>query len=587
MTEIKNDNAQWKAVFLVTIFSSYFLVLMEWLFFVTKPSFMSALTTRSLVEVLVLGPLPLLIPAVTIAAVFFVLSRPIRHNFYRTAWLSIARLIPTVILTILFLLLVDNFTLTLFGFGIRSTGTLGRMLYLLLLTAAFAAIYFRIVKARKLPAAVAGVLLGASILAFLFQAPRTSYGELASTSAEELPNILLLSTDGLNSAHMSLYGYRRETTPFLDGQSNGLLICENSFANAGATGGSLVSVLTGRLPTETRLIYPPDILRGQDIYRHLPLLLRQFGYRSIQLTMRHYADAYDSNMREAFDSANFREPGDNTSSRVVEYLFPQEIAYFWEQLRDRNQTRLLHLMSGTVAENVFETVTQAKGVYKHDVTSIQELFSFFEKTEEPVFAQIHLIGTHGSRFRPRNRLYSEGQEQTKHWMIDFYDDAIRDFDHYVLWIFAWLRNHKKLDNTLVVIYSDHGMKFTTHARTSASISVPRKSPCGPYEGQRSEPGHRTNSAGFPGSGNSSLDDRTLVDRRKPRSTSADLQRHPKKRSGVRRQRAAADQHGRVRATLLHVGQASSSCLQHGVFTGPGRQRSYRLSSGRPLITLCS
>jgi hypothetical protein len=57
-------------------------------------------------------------------------------------------------------------------------------------------------------------------------------------------------------------------------------------------------------------------------------------------------------------------------------------------------------------------------------------------------------------------------------MTDFYDDSIRDFDHYIRWIFAWLRNNKKLDNTLIVIYSDHGMKFTTHERLPLLFRFP-------------------------------------------------------------------------------------------------------------------
>lgn len=79
-------------------------------------------------------------------------------------------------------------------------------------------------------------------------------------------------------------------------------------------------------------------------------------------------------------------------------------------------------------EDVFAEVVHASGGYKRDRTLLQELFSFIEASPSPFFAHVHLMATHGRRFRPEERLFSKGKTQDRDWMVDFYDDAIRDLD---------------------------------------------------------------------------------------------------------------------------------------------------------------
>ena len=43
------------------------------------------------------------------------------------------------------------------------------------------------------------------------------------------PNVLVLSTDGLDAANMSAYGYRRKTTPFIDSLVPQSLLIQNHF----------------------------------------------------------------------------------------------------------------------------------------------------------------------------------------------------------------------------------------------------------------------------------------------------------------------------------------------------------------------
>ena len=103
---------------------------------------------------------------------------------------------------------------------------------------------------------------------------------------------------------MSLYGYERETTPFLDSIKENLIIGQNHFTNSANTSGSIVSIMTGKYPTTTRLLYPPNVLKGTDSLEHLPGILKSRGYYTAQFAVKHYVDSSVQNLLNSFDESN-------------------------------------------------------------------------------------------------------------------------------------------------------------------------------------------------------------------------------------------------------------------------------------------
>jgi predicted AlkP superfamily pyrophosphatase or phosphodiesterase len=57
-------------------------------------------------------------------------------------------------------------------------------------------------------------------------------------------------------------------------------------------------------------------------------------------------------------------------------------------------------------------------------------------------------------------------------MVDFYDDAILDADKYVGDLFHFLIETGKLNNTIVILYSDHGMAWNPRNRVPLIIWFP-------------------------------------------------------------------------------------------------------------------
>ena len=479
MQEGKTRSARaWMAQAVLIVFAVYFYVFMEWLFFLTKPSFMSSLGKSGTVRVLFATPAPFVVTGIAVVVLCWIPALIIRKRAVHTVCLSIVRLITAGILAGTFFLLIDNFTYTLFDFGVRSTEGFLKLVYgiVFVVLVVFSFILLGGIgktlprsAAYRVLLVVTPVLVVLSILTAL--ASRGSGGLLefdgdaGGKTLKHRPNIFLISSDALNAAHMSIYGYRRATTPFLDSLADRILVCENNFPNAGTSGASIASMLTGKLPTQTKLIYPPEILQGKDAYQHLPGILRLFGYRNIDISIRLHADPEDLNLRNSFHWANFREISERRKFELSYFLLGQDPTYFLQRMRYRATERLRHVTGIRKMEDPLgEVVRPIKKRYGRDAERIRSFFQHVRGASSPLFVHMHLLGTHGPIFKPERRLFSRGKKQHEHWETDFYDDAILTFDNYLKRIVGGLGKTRVLRNSVIVIFSDHGQNFTVNDR---------------------------------------------------------------------------------------------------------------------------
>lgn len=463
----------------ITVAAVVFHVLMEWLFFITKPSFLTPLGTGEKALLPWVASFPPLAAVLALLLVLAILARigPRAEK----ACLLLARGLPSLVLAATLLLLIDNFTRTLFGWGSASLDGIGKAVPLLVF-ALLASFAWRWLGAWRNGIGRSRIFQAAALVVLLFSAGaalanlaggRASLVEDVGGAAAGRPNILILGSDGLNADRTSLSGYERDTTPFLARFARQALVFENAFPNGASTAASTVSLLTGRLPTETGVIYPPDIAKGEAAYLHLPALLRRLGYRTGQFTIRWYADASDLNLQGAFDWANSRSTAPVRGLGALDRL-GQTSAYFLALMRERLAERLLPLFRSSTApqQDPFRQVHDNTIPAHDDDRRLRELFQFIDASDRPFFAHVHLMGTHGWKFKPRQRIYSAGKVQKTTWMTDFYDDAVVDFDRSLEEVVGFLRRRGLLDRTIVVLYSDHGLRFTTLDRLPLLFRFP-------------------------------------------------------------------------------------------------------------------
>ena len=121
----------WGNLFTITLFSAYFYAFMEWLFFVTKPSSLSILTPLEIGTVLIVTGGAIALPLVGVFVILFLSAWLARDTTWHKRLLAFGNLVPAMMLAVTALIMFDNFTYTVFNFGIVSSAGVWRALYTL------------------------------------------------------------------------------------------------------------------------------------------------------------------------------------------------------------------------------------------------------------------------------------------------------------------------------------------------------------------------------------------------------------------------------------------------------------------------
>jgi len=451
-------------------------VFFEWLFFVTKPSPVSSLPFAMQLGVLMKTPLPFLLVLSAVQAAAAALSL---IAFPRVRLIAAA---PAALAGgVLLLTLLDNFTYTIVGYGIVMAGWPMRIFYGLLLALFTAIAWLKLAawlergyRRRRVVSASLAVAVGlaaAPLVAAMIAEPPPDLASPPSVAGARqqgsLPNILFLGIDGVDASLLSAYGYTVPTSPFLEHLRDESLFFENAFSNVARTHGSLVTLLTGRLPFNTRVTFPPTILQGEDSHWHLPGLLKSLGYTTLQLGMRHYADAEDANLLGAFDAANYRwqRLEDVNASTPAE----DETDVFRDAIVERLVERVGHIFGFREAADIFAHVEgRAASHVWSDERRVETFVRWMPAAPQPWFVHMHLLDTHCCTYSPSRMHFTF--EQVPGWAAR--DSQLVETDSQIAAIFQALEDAGQLDRTIVVISSDHTWRWSTTGRVPLFIRFP-------------------------------------------------------------------------------------------------------------------
>jgi len=473
----KKRSITWRGLYFLTFLSSFGYVFLEWLFVVTMPSFLTNVSWFVKFGILIFVSATAISISFLFVTCFFLLTQINQGKRFKKIVFNIAGFIPATILACLTLILIDNFTYTVFDFGIIKTSGVFRGIYGIgfigILYLFHRKIYSWCKKiGRSILSSVSGwkiAFITTSILLILILGPvlRTvkNFSSLIDllphTQSNTLPNILIITSDGLNADHMSIYGYEKATTPYLHEKAQNALVVENNFNNNARTGGSIISILTGKYPSATRVIFSPDILRNENSYQHLPGILKSLGYYNAQ----YGGHTFNYNLLQGFEEINGRPAIKNSVLDVMDDYVPGDFAYFTFEILNRIADRIRHIFFIKKMDDSLLHLLEWDGNFS-DYDNLNNLFSLMEKTNSPWFVQMHWLGTHGDYFKVRNQVFSFGKDpnQQEAWDQDFYDDAILEFDEVLRGIEEKLDDLGKLNNTVIVVGSDHGQFWKVNER---------------------------------------------------------------------------------------------------------------------------
>jgi hypothetical protein len=441
---------------------------MEWLFFITKPSFFSALNAPQSLTVLFVAPLPyvcIVLATLLVLLPFDIARARTQTPRGSTPGLSYA-LVPGCVLACAFLLMVDNFTYTMFGFGVVTVRSGLRVLYGGFILFLFAAVLRSVIRGLKSvevgprwsPLPYASGLVALSLTCTLFalvtheSIPRENVGEASAPSRP--PDIFLISGDGLEADDLPSYANPISRTSHFGYLGPNAVVFENSFPNASRTAATTALALTGKYATTTKKTNTARFFSGDDAYQHLPALLRARGYRSIQIGVSHHVDSFYWGMKNAFDLHNRTEVAERYLDRLSDRLGGRLhwALHFSQVVFDRIAGRIRHSFGGKLMEQP-HLVAKEKFDWIDGHVMVDQLLDFLKAHPGPVFAQLHSMAT---RFRP--------------W--EMAAPRLQAFDGMIERIVQYLKLTGRFENSIIVIWSDHGRQYTTERRLPFIMRFP-------------------------------------------------------------------------------------------------------------------
>jgi hypothetical protein len=473
------------------ILAALFLVSMEWLFFITKPSFFDSFSLFQSIQAYLLVAL-----ATATSGVFIVttLALPLFLVRYLTDkdCFRILLIVPALLLMFSSLLLVDNFSNSLFTYGISRTEGVFRLISFVF----FCFVFYRIVRntldfadsrflisnLHKLQKFLLFFFLVSSffVCKWFIEASQIDSSRgltpAVKRAGEESrrPNIIFFASDGIDANFVSGYGNKNKTTPVLDKLLDDALFLENAFSNSERTTGSTTSMLTGKYPATTKVLFPPHVLTELDVYQHLPGVLKRLGYSTFQESVRYYADGNDLNFVQGFDLANGIE------SKQSAYQFLNQLPHanlFGNKIFERIMQRIKHLLWIENMPEVYRSVAIDDGFAKvyglSDQSRIEKAVSYIQDTDTPFFMHLHLMDSHCCTFKPKNQHFSVGKFSGKPAKDKaLIEDLLKESDDLLAEVIETLRRTKKLDDTIIVYSSDHSKGWDFRRRIPLAFIFP-------------------------------------------------------------------------------------------------------------------
>jgi arylsulfatase A-like enzyme len=293
------------------------------------------------------------------------------------------------------------------------------------------------------------------------------------------PNILLLGSDTLRVDRLTGAGYFRDLTPIIDRFAKRGVRFTDCYVPCARTAPSLASLFTGTWP-HTHGVRDTFVTREQTELpiAALPELLKQIGYRTAIVGDWCASDAE----KFPFGFEHKDLPPDQWNIKYLLRQGPKDIRLFLSMFTQNRFGKIFlpeiyYLGGHPLTEEVGrDTRRMIARLAAKDAPFF--LVSFMATThppftsKHPYYSMFASPGYNGeSKFGmaklrdPWEIIRRQGEPKTEfdlEQIIDLYDGCVKNFDDEVGRILAYLDSSGLADDTIVVIFSDHGFEFFEH-----------------------------------------------------------------------------------------------------------------------------
>jgi arylsulfatase A-like enzyme/4-amino-4-deoxy-L-arabinose transferase-like glycosyltransferase len=300
-----------------------------------------------------------------------------------------------------------------------------------------------------------------------------SRSDREATAPARPPNILWIVWDTVRADHLSLYGYPRETTPFLSKWARDARVFDDALSVAGYTLPSHASMFTGLLPSEHCTHNQHPWL--DDSFTTVAELLHGAGYRTFLFSANpHVASTPGANLAQGFerDEHPWTPKWAPEARRLIEEKIPPE---------DRSSELPKRLAVTRERGHLGPWTVKAAGALAKTAT-LQWLAS--SDSARPYFVFINYMEAHRPTIPPRRlrerllpapdveRSYRLDRSWLPMWEYTFglrdysddelaliggvYDAALLEVDELLSDLIGSLDDAGLLENTVVILTADHG-----------------------------------------------------------------------------------------------------------------------------------
>jgi arylsulfatase A-like enzyme len=271
------------------------------------------------------------------------------------------------------------------------------------------------------------------------------------------PNLLLVSLDTLRSDHLGCYGYARPTSSFLDALAGSAVLFEDVVAVAPYTLPAHATMFTGRMPVRHGAVDEHHRLDTRAV-DYLPEILASHGYATAAFTGGGMVSD-EFGFSAGFDRYGTRDPitgaffgrgapgaGEEPATEVID-----SIAAWIGSRADERWFVFLH------------------SYIAHEYDAPEQDFELFDTHPELPAGRDTM-----ERFR-RGEWIEQGvtQGEIAH-LRDRYDATIHFADRVLGRLLGQLEQGGLLENTVVVITSDHGEEFGEHGSLRHAVTLQRE-----------------------------------------------------------------------------------------------------------------
>jgi arylsulfatase A-like enzyme len=341
----------------------------------------------------------------------------------------------------------------------------------------------------------------ASLLPFLsFRVPVFLQEMSSGVQNQDRPNILILVFDALSAKNMSVYGYNRETTPNLARFARRAMIYHSHYAAGNFTTPGTASILTGVYPWSHRAFHYFGTVRENYARRNMFNLVGAGDYYDVAYTHNNLANIllnqFDGSINELKPTRELCLFSENWFADKVflndyNLAFVRENEIFQGLLNDHLPSSLFlsefHQLWRVVNKRRLQN--QYISSFPRGIPSLNGSLSFFlledaidwigsqiKNFPQPFLGYFHLLPPHAPYTTRREfvNIFDDGwnppPKKPSFFSPGYSDDLLnqkrREYDEYIAYadaefgrLYDFLEQSGLLENTYLVITSDHGEMF--------------------------------------------------------------------------------------------------------------------------------